>query len=52
MCIIQNMLRYYIKQITNVDPLKPKIMKLAYTRKTKFNINDTIIHSTLTIPLN
>jgi hypothetical protein len=25
MCIIQNILRYYIKYITNVDPLKPKI---------------------------
>ncbi len=23
-CIIQNMLRYYIKNIPNVDPLKPK----------------------------
>jgi hypothetical protein len=33
MCIIQNMLRYYIKPITNVDILKPKIMKLTYTRK-------------------
>jgi hypothetical protein len=33
MCIIQNMLQYYTKQITNVDPLKPKIMKLAYAQK-------------------
>jgi hypothetical protein len=24
MCIIQNMLQYYIKQITNVNPLKQK----------------------------
>ncbi len=24
MCIIQNMLQYYIRQIINVDPLKPK----------------------------
>jgi hypothetical protein len=23
-CIIQNMLKYYIKNIPNVDPLKPK----------------------------
>jgi hypothetical protein len=46
------MLRYYIKQITNVDPLKPKFMKLAYIGKTTFNINGTMIHSTLAIPLN
>jgi hypothetical protein len=46
------MLRYYTKQITNVDPLKPKFMKLAYTRKTTFNINGTMIHSTVAIPLN
>jgi hypothetical protein len=52
MCIIQNMLRYYTKQITNVDPLKPKIMKLAYTRKARFNVNGTTIHFALAIPLN
>jgi hypothetical protein len=52
MCIIQNMLRHYTKQTTDADPLKPKIMKLAYTRKTTFNINGTMIHSTLAIPLN
>ncbi len=52
MCIIQNMLRYYIKDISNVDPLKPKVMKLTYTRKITFNINGMTIHSTLAIPLN
>lgn len=52
MCIIQNMLQYHIRQIINVDPLKPKIMKLASTRKATFNINETIIHSTLIITLN
>jgi hypothetical protein len=52
MCIIQNMLQYYIKQITYVDPLKPKIMKLSYTRKTTFNIFGTMIHSAFAIPLN
>jgi len=41
MCIIQNMLQYYIKEITNVDHLKPKVMKLTYTGKTWFNIDDT-----------
>jgi hypothetical protein len=52
MCIIQNMLRYYTKQVTNVDPLKPKIMKLTYIGKTSFNINGTMIHSTLEFSLN
>jgi hypothetical protein len=52
MCIIQNLLQYYIKQIRNIDPLKPKIMKLTYTRKTTFNINGTTIHSRLATALN
>jgi hypothetical protein len=52
MCIIQNMLRYYIKDISNVDPFKPKVMKLTYIRKITFNINGMTIHSTLAIPLN
>jgi uncharacterized radical SAM superfamily protein len=46
------MLRYYIKDIPNVDPLKPKIMKLTYIGKATFNISGTTIHSTLPIPLN
>jgi len=33
MCIIQNTLWYYIREIINVNPLKPKIMKLAYRGK-------------------
>jgi hypothetical protein len=52
MCIIQNMLQYYTKQITNDDPLKPKIMKLTYIGKITFNINSTTIHFALAIPLN
>jgi hypothetical protein len=52
MCIIQNILQYYIKQIRNIDPLKPKIMKLTYTRKVAFNINGRTIHSRLATPLN
>ncbi len=52
MCIIQNMLWYYTKQVTNVDILKPKIMKLTYIGKTSFNINGTMIHFTLEFPLN
>jgi hypothetical protein len=46
------MLQYYIKEITNADHLKPKVMKLTYTRKTSFNINGTTIHFALAIPLN
>jgi len=52
MCIIQNTLRYYIKQITNDDLKKPKIMKLTYVGKVTFNINSTTIHFALAIPLN
>ncbi len=36
----------------NVNPLKPIIMKLTYTRKTTFNIDGTTIHSTLAILIN
>ncbi len=46
-CIIQT---YY--DITNVDPLKPKVMKLTYTRKVTFNINGRTIHFALAISLN
>jgi hypothetical protein len=52
MCIIQNMFRYYIIETIDVNFLKTKIMKLAYTRRTTFNINGSTIHSTLAIPLN
>ncbi len=36
----------------NVDPLKPKIMKLTHTQEVAFNINGTTIHFALAIPLN
>ncbi len=52
MCIIQNMLKYYIKNRTNSNPLKPKIMKLAYIGKVTLNINGMTIHFTSVIPLN
>jgi hypothetical protein len=45
------MLQYYIKQITNVNPLKPKVMKSTYTKKTTFNIIGTTIYYALAIPL-
>jgi len=47
MCIIQNMLQHYIRNIILANPLKPKIMKLTYTSKTTFNINNTTIHFAL-----
>jgi hypothetical protein len=43
------MLRYYTKQITKADPLKPKVMKLIDTKKTSFNNNGTTIHFALAI---
>lgn len=49
--IIQNMFQYYITNITNVIPLKPKVMKLACTWKTTSNINETTIHYRIVIPL-
>jgi len=52
MCIIKNMLRYYTKDLPNVAPTKPKIMKLANIGKVAFNINGITIHSTLAILLN
>jgi len=52
MCIIQNMFQYYVRETTDVNLLKTKIMKVVYTRKTTFNINGSTIHSTLAIPLN
>ncbi len=51
MCIIQNMLRYYRKDILNVDPLKPKVMKSMYIGEVTFNINSMTIHLGLVIPL-
>ncbi len=36
------MLRYYIKDILNVNCIKPKVMKLTYAIKISFNINGTL----------
>jgi hypothetical protein len=51
MCIIQNMLRYYRKNIPNVDLLKPKVMALMYIGEVAFNINGMTIHLGLVIAL-
>jgi hypothetical protein len=48
--IIQNMLTYYIKYRPNIDPLKVKIMKLIYTKKSY--INGITIHFAFYIFLN
>ncbi len=47
--IIQGLLRHYNKQI-HVDPLKQKTLLMACTSKTTFNLDGTIIHSTLIFP--
>jgi hypothetical protein len=39
------------KEIPNVDPLKPKVMKLIYIGKVAFNINGMTIHLRLVILL-
>jgi len=46
------MLIYYIKDIPNIGPLKPKVMNLTYIAKVAFNITSMTIHSTLAINLN
>ncbi len=51
MGIIQNMLRYYIKDMPNAKLLKPKVMESTYIKEVTFNINGKTIHSTLFIPL-
>ncbi len=47
-----NILQYYIIKNTNANPLKPKVMKLTYIRKTLFNINGIVIYYEFAIPLN
>lgn len=50
MCIIQDMSKYYIKDIPNANLIRCKVMKLTYTRNIAFNVNGTTIHFTLAIP--
>jgi hypothetical protein len=52
MCIIQNMLLYYIWKTPNIDPLKSLIMKLTYIENQTFNINRTMIHSSFAVAIN
>jgi hypothetical protein len=37
------MLKYYTKDIPNIDLLKPKVMKLTYIKKIAFNMNGMTI---------
>jgi hypothetical protein len=39
----------YIKEMIDVDHLKPKVMKLTYIEKITFNINGTTIFLALII---
>jgi hypothetical protein len=41
-----------MKDITNVNSLKPKVMTCECTWKRTFNINETTIHFAIAIPLN
>jgi hypothetical protein len=41
-----------MKYITDVNQLKPKVMKRACTWKKTFNINEMTIHFAMAIPLN
>jgi len=51
MLLIQALIHLYNTH-HHLDPLKKKVLFMAYTRKTKFDIDGIIIHSSLSIPLN
>jgi hypothetical protein len=44
--------KIYIKDIPNVNLVKPKVINLTHIGKTAFNINGITIHSTFTVHLN
>jgi hypothetical protein len=48
---MQNILRYYIKDMPNANLLKPKVMESTYIKEVVLNINGKTIHSTLFVPL-
>lgn len=49
--IIYALLCIYVKHDTNMDPLKATVLKITYTKKATFTVSDTIIHSSLAIPI-
>jgi len=51
MLLVQALIHFYNTH-HHLDPLKKKVLFMAYIGKTTFNIDGTIIHSSLSIPLN
>ncbi len=49
---IQALLHFNVKYDKNMDRLKATILKMTYIEKVAININDTIIHLILAIPIN
>lgn len=49
---IQALLHFNVKYDKNMDQLKATILKMTYIEKVAININDTIIHLILAIPIN
>ena len=49
--IVQGLLRFYHSDLQS-NPLKPKVLLMAFTCKTTFNIDACTIHSALHIPIN
>ncbi len=49
--IVQGLLRFYHSDLQS-NPLKPKVLLMAFTCKTTFNIDVCTIHSTLHISIN
>ena len=49
--IVQGLLRFYHGDLQS-DPLKPKVLLMAFTGKAVFNIDGCTIHSALRIPIN
>lgn len=47
--LVQGLLSLYTKELTS-NPLKAKILLVAFIRKATFNINESTIHSTLQFP--
>jgi hypothetical protein len=51
MLLIQALIWFYNRH-PHLDLLKKKVLLITYIGKTTFNIDGTIIHSSLSIPLN
>jgi len=51
MLLIQGLVHFYNKHL-ELDPFKKKAILMTYIEKIAFNIDETIIHSSLSIPLN